>query len=115
MPKYKIYLNDSLNWTGNAANVEAAIHAAAKKRGQVWNIRLDTPLDDSRPGGKVFLHTDKEIPDRIIDTKPLDVVPLVHDMPPHLKPGERLRIWTLAEFAERNTPPGPIKAYGAND
>jgi len=111
MPKYKVFLNDSLKWTGNAADKEAAIHAAAKKRGQIWNVRFDTPLEDQ--GGRVFLHTDKEVPDRITDVKTPKELTLVHDAFPRFTPGNTHLIMPLSELMKIRTPKGPVKIYGA--
>lgn len=113
MPKFKVYVNDSLKWTGTARTKEAAIHAAAIKAGQVWNVRFDTPLDEEdKDYPRIFLHTDKERPDMIVNIKPLDVVPLIHDSTPRLKPGRSFVPLPIGEFMARASTRGPVKTFG---
>ena len=114
MPKYRVFVNATKKWTGTAKDPSAAVHAAAKKAGQIWKVRLDTPLHNSPMGGKIFLHTDHDVPDMITDIRGLKEVPLIHDFR-QLEPGQPLRTYSIGEFLAKDFPEGPTEIFGASD
>ena len=114
MPKFRIYVNSALKWTGNAPDEYRAIEAAAKKAGQIWQVRFDTLPDGEATTGRIFLHTDHDTPNMITDIRPLKIVPLIHDAR-QWKPGAR-DIMSAADFLNaRSAPAGHVQTFNAGN
>ena len=113
MPEYKIHVEDAgaeLDWKGEASSVHEAIHRAAKRAGQVWEVRTNTPIPDMKAGGVLRLWADDTAikPGAVKseeDYKRLDVLPLIYD---------GMGFFQVCLFMQPVKPNGsaPVRVYG---
>lgn len=115
MEKFRVYVNGDPFWEGFAKDEEGAITEAARDAGQVWIVRLDTPVTScGKDVKKISLHTDHDVPDMITDISGLKEVPLIHSRADGSQcDGGNIISVPLGDFVKGAFKRGPVKKYGA--